>query len=168
MIANFVKASVVAASLVACAPAQDQNTMPETAPMQSLHEAGIITIESAHSVEQTIDRLEAAVKAKGLRVFARIDHFQNAQDMGLDMRPNTLLIFGSPKIGAPLMSESPTIGLDLPVKALAWQDATGKVFLSYNDPAYLKARHGIETASLPLTKMTKALAGLTAHATAKQ
>ncbi len=129
---------------------------------------GIITLTSANSVDMTIDRMEAAIKAKGLRVFARVDHQQNAKDMGLTMRPNTLLIFGSPKIGSPLMNENPTMGLDLPVKALAWQDEDGNVFLSYNDPAYLKDRHGIEKATMPLEKMTKALTGLTAHATTKE
>lgn len=129
--------------------------------------AGIVTLPSAHNVDVTIDRLEAAVKKKGLRVFARINHYQNAKDMGLDMQPSTLLIFGSPKIGAPIMNESPTIGLDVPVKALAWQDKDGNVFLSYNDPAYLKERHGIKTATKPLENMAKALAGLTAHAVAQ-
>ncbi|MCF6220971.1 MAG: DUF302 domain-containing protein [Robiginitomaculum sp.] len=167
MIAKFVTAGVLAAGLVACAPAQTKNTMPEVAPMQSLHEAGIVTLASAHSVDVTIDRLAAAVKKKGLRVFARIDHYQNAKDMSLDMRPNTLLIFGSPKIGSPLMNESPTMGLDLPVKALAWQDKDGNVFLSYNHPSYLKERHGIKTAIVPLTKMGKALIGLSARATSE-
>lgn len=171
MIAQFVTAGVLAASLVACAPASqvkaESKTPAETVPMTTAHEAGIITLPSANSVDVTIDRMEAAAKKKGLRVFARINHFQNAKDMGLDMRPNTLLIFGSPKIGAPIMSESPTIGLDVPVKALAWQDKDGNVFLSYNDPAYLKERHGIKTATMPLMKMGKALAGLSAHAVSK-
>ncbi len=126
--------------------------------------AGIVTVPSQHSVDVTIDRMAEMVKAKGLTVFARIDHYQNAKDMDLVMRPNTLLIFGSPKIGAPIMNESPTIGMDVPVKALAWQDEAGNVFLSYNDPAYLKARHGIKTATAPLDNMAQALAGLTAKA----
>jgi len=168
MIAKFITAGVLAAGLVACAPTTpnetSDKTLIETTSMTTAHNIGIITQPSAHNVDVTIDRLEAAVKNKGLRVFARVDHYKNAKDMGLDMRPNTLLIFGSPKIGAPIMSESPTIGLDVPVKALAWQDEGGKVFLSYNDPAYLKERHGIKTATMPLTNMDKALAGLTAHA----
>ncbi|MCF6275539.1 MAG: DUF302 domain-containing protein [Robiginitomaculum sp.] len=164
MIAKFVTAGVLAAGLVACAPTKIDE-IAEITPMTAQLNTGIITQPSANSVDVTIDRLEVAVKAKGLRVFARVDHQRNAKDMGLDMRPNTLLIFGSPKIGSPLMNENPTMGLDLPVKALAWQDENGNVFLSYNAPAYLKDRHGIEKATMPLTKMSKALAGLTAHAT---
>ena len=169
IISKFVTAGILSAGLVACAPAQETKTASkEVAPMtMNMHNVGVVTIPSKHSVDVTIDRMEKMVKAKGLRVFIPINHYQNAKDMGLEMRPNTLLIFGSPKIGAPIMSESPTIGLDVPVKALAWQDKDGNVFLSYNDPAYLKDRHGIKTATAPLDKMAKALAGLTAKAAAE-
>ncbi len=166
MMSKFITAGILAAGLVACAPTQDATPTKEVAVM-SLENVGIITIPSQHSVDVTIDRMEKMVKAKGLRVFARINHYQNAKDMGLEMRPETLLIFGSPKIGAPIMNESPTIGLDVPVKALAWQDKDGNVFLSYNDPAYLKERHGIKKATAPLDKMAKALSGLTAKAAAE-
>ena len=167
MIKNIVVASVLAAGLTACSPDAINTAPVEVTQMAPAMKTGIITIPSANSVDVTIDRMEAAIKGKGLHVFARINHYQNALDMGLDMRPNTVLIFGSPKIGAPIMSESPTIGLDVPVKALAWQDKDGNVFLSYNDPAYLKERHGIEKATMPLGKMAKALAGLSAHATSE-
>jgi uncharacterized protein (DUF302 family) len=166
MIGKFVVASLMATGLAACSPVAN-NTAPAEIVAATTLNTGIITTPSANSVDVTIDRLEAAVKGKGLRVFARINHQQNAQDMGLEMRPNTVLIFGSPKIGTPVMNESPTIGLDLPVKALAWQDENGNVFLSYNDPNYLKDRHGVETATMPLNKMSKALAGLSAHAVAE-
>lgn len=167
MIRNLVFTSLVAAGLTACSPDAPSTAPVEVTQMAPAMKTGIITTPSANSVNVTIDRMEAAIKSKGLHVFARINHYQNAKDMGLDMRPNTVLIFGSPKIGAPIMSESPTIGLDVPVKALAWQDKDGNVFLSYNDPAYLKERHGIEKAVMPLSKMAKALAGLSAHATSE-
>jgi uncharacterized protein (DUF302 family) len=90
-----------------------------------------------------MNRLEAAVKAKGMTVFARIDHAAGATGAGLSLRPTEVLIFGNAKAGTPLMQSVQTIGLDLPLKALAWQDASGKTWLSYNDPAWLAKRHGL-------------------------
>jgi uncharacterized protein (DUF302 family) len=104
---------------------------------------GLITIASAHSVKDTIDRLAADVTSKGMTVFARIDHAAGAQGVGLALRPTELLIFGNAKGGTPLMQSQQTIGIDLPLKALAWEDAAGAVWLSYNDPAWLAARHGL-------------------------
>jgi uncharacterized protein (DUF302 family) len=104
-------------------------------------ENGLTTVESPHDVKATIDRLEAAVKAKGLTIFARIDHSVGATSAGLELRPTQLLIFGNAKGGTPLMREQQTIGIDLPLKALAWQDAAGKTWLSWNEPAWLAARH---------------------------
>jgi uncharacterized protein (DUF302 family) len=104
---------------------------------------GLITIASTHSVKDTIDRLVADVTSKGMTVFARIDHAAGAQGVGLVLRPTELLIFGNAKGGTPLMQSHQTIGIDLPLKALAWEDAAGAVWLSYNDPAWLAARHGI-------------------------
>jgi uncharacterized protein (DUF302 family) len=121
---------------------------------------GLTTIASAHPVTETIDRLEAAVKAKGMTVFARVDHAKGARDVGLALRPTELLIFGAAKAGTPLMQAQQTIGIDLPLKALAWEDAAGKVWLSCNDPAWLAARHGA-AASGPTEAMTAALAAVT-------
>jgi len=104
--------------------------------------AGLITIASAHSVKDTIDRLEADVKSRGLTVFARIDHAAGAQAVGMALRPTELLIFGNAKGGTPLMQAQQTIGIDLPLKALAFEDAAGKAWLAYNDPAWLTERHG--------------------------
>lgn len=104
---------------------------------------GLTTIESAHDVKTTLDRLEAAAKAKGLTVFARIDHGAGATSAGLQLRPTQLLIFGNAKGGTPLMQEQQTIGIDLPLKALAWQDSAGKTWLSWSEPAWLAARHGL-------------------------
>jgi len=120
---------------------------------------GLITIPSTHSVKDTIDRLEAAVKAKGLTVFARIDHAKGARDVQMDLRPTELLIFGNARGGTPLMQAQQTAGIDLPLKALAWEDADGRVWLGYNDPEWIAARHAI--ASPVAQTLAGALAALT-------
>jgi uncharacterized protein (DUF302 family) len=104
---------------------------------------GVIDLVSHHSVAVTIDRLDAAVRARGMLVFARIDFSGDAARAGLAMRPAQMLLFGSPKAGTPLMVAAPRAALDLPLKALAWQSDDGRVHLSYNAPAYLAARHGL-------------------------
>jgi uncharacterized protein (DUF302 family) len=90
-----------------------------------------------------MERLEAAVKAKGLTVFAYIDHAAGAAEVGLSLRPTELLIFGNAKGGTPLMQSNQTVGIDLPLKALVWQDASGDTWLSYNDPSWIAKRHGL-------------------------
>lgn len=125
---------------------------------------GVIAKKSNHSVAETIDRLEAILKEKGLTVFARIDHAAGAGKAGLALRPTTLLIFGNPKLGTPLMQSAQTVGLDLPQKALAYQDAAGDVYLAYNDPAHLKARHAIAGRDEVLKKITGALDNFTSAA----
>ena len=105
---------------------------------------GIVSRPSRYSVQDTVDRLEAVVKAKGVTVFARIDHSGEAQKAGLTMRPTQLLIFGNPKTGTALMNAAPSVAIDLPLKALAWEDETGQVWLSFNSPAYLQQRHGLD------------------------
>jgi uncharacterized protein (DUF302 family) len=124
---------------------------------------GLTTVASAHPVKETIDRLEAAVKAKGMTVFARVDHAKGARDVGLELRPTELLIFGAAKAGTPLMQAQQSIGIDLPLKALAWEDAAGQVWLSCNDPAWLAARHGV-AAGGPAQAMTAALTAVTTSA----
>ncbi len=104
---------------------------------------GMIHWSSVHSVAETLARLEALLRSKGLLIFARIDHSGEAAKAGLEMRPTELLIFGSPKAGTPLMIAAPTLALDLPLKALVWQDAEGKVWLSANTPEYMEQRHGV-------------------------
>jgi uncharacterized protein (DUF302 family) len=104
---------------------------------------GIIDIPSPYSVPETLARLQTLLTEKGVTVFALIDHSGEAAKAGLEMRPTQLLIFGSPKAGTPLMVATPSIAIDLPLKALAWQDAQGKVWLSYNAPEYLQQRHGL-------------------------
>jgi uncharacterized protein (DUF302 family) len=108
-------------------------------------ERGIIDVPSRYSVPETLERLEAILKEKGITVFALVDHSGEAEKSGLKMRPTQLLIFGSPKGGTPLMVAAPRLAIDLPLKALAWQDEHGQVWLSYNSPEYLQQRHGFPT-----------------------
>jgi len=105
---------------------------------------GLVTVGSGFAPEETMARLEAAVAAKGLTMFARIDHAAGAAQVGLALRPTVLFIFGNAKGGTPLMQGAQTMGIDLPLKALVWQDAAGKTWLSYNDPAWLARRHGLD------------------------
>lgn len=104
---------------------------------------GMINVPSPYSVPETLARLETIVREKSLTVFARVDHSGEAEKAGLKMRPTQLLIFGSPKSGTPLMVAAPSLAIDLPLKALAWEDEHGKVWLSYNAPEYLQQRHGL-------------------------
>lgn len=120
---------------------------------------GLITVASRFSVGETLDRFTAALTAAGLLVFARIDHAGNAKDVGLDLRPTALLIFGNPKGGTPLMLDKQTAGIDLPVKALAWEDEAGQVWLTYNEAAWIVERHGLGAVSAGAIKAIEA--GLT-------
>jgi uncharacterized protein (DUF302 family) len=104
---------------------------------------GLLAVASHYSVEDTVNRLKAAFAEKGLQVFAVIDHSGEAQKVGLKMRPTKVVIFGSPKGGTPLMVAAPSLAIDLPLKALVAEDAVGKVTVTYNDPQYLKERHGV-------------------------
>ncbi len=106
---------------------------------------GLITLASGAGPKDTMDRLEAAIRAKGMTVFARIDHAAGAAQVSLTLAPTELLLFGNAKAGTPLMQSAQTIGIDLPLKALVWQDASGKTWLSYNDPLWLAKRHGLRT-----------------------
>ncbi|AZO75302.1 MAG: DUF302 domain-containing protein [Mesorhizobium sp.] len=108
---------------------------------------GLVSVESRFSVGETIDRLVETVTNAGLRVFARIDHAAGAHEIGAPLRPTELLIFGHPKGGTPLMQDRQLAGIDLPIKALAWEDARGQVWLCYNDAYWLADRHGLGDAS---------------------
>lgn len=120
---------------------------------------GLISVASPHTAAVTMNKLEAVVKERGLNVFARIDHAAGATKIGKTLRPTELLIFGNPQGGTPLMECAQTTGIDLPLKALVWQDEAGKVMLSYNDPAFLAKRHG--AASCPVVEnLSKALGGI--------
>jgi uncharacterized protein (DUF302 family) len=110
---------------------------------------GLIHLASQHTVEETMQRLEGLLGERGIMIFARIDHSGEAAKVGLTMLPTKLLIFGSPNGGTPLMQAAPTVAIDLPLKALFRQDADGKVWLTYNDPAYLQQRHNFPAELIP-------------------
>src|SRR6202790_3116201 len=105
--------------------------------------SGIISIPSNHSVDQTVEKFKRVLQAKGITLFALVDHSGEAEKVGLKMHPTKLLIFGSPKAGTPLMVAAPSIAIDLPLKALVSEDTQGKVWGTYNSPEYLKERHGL-------------------------
>ena len=127
---------------------------------------GLTTIRSGFPAQDTMNRLETAVKAKGMTVFARIDHAAGATAAGLSLRPTEVLIFGNAKGGTPLMQAVQTIGIDLPMKALVWQDAAGNTWLSYNDPDWLARRHGLgDDTEAAVGVLTGALAALAKAAT---
>lgn len=126
---------------------------------------GMIEVKSASSAKDTISKFEAAAKERGLIVFARIDHAAGAQKVGRTLRPTELLIFGNPQGGTPLMECAQTAGIDLPLKALAWEDGSGQVWLGYNDPQYLVTRHGARDCGPVAANLRKALEGLAAQAT---
>jgi uncharacterized protein (DUF302 family) len=115
--------------------------------VQAMAADGLTTLRSNHDPKDTINRLEAAVKARDLTVFARIDHAAGAAAVGMPLRPTELLIFGNAKGGTPLMQSVQTIGIDLPLRALVWQDASGTTWLSYNDPSWLAKRHALNDAT---------------------
>ena len=127
---------------------------------------GLITIESRYGPEETMNRFEAEVRARGMTVFAHIDHAAGAAAVGLPLRPTELLIFGNAKTGTPLMQSTQMLGIDLPLKALVWQDASGTTWLSYNDPGWLAKRHGLGHAvDATIAAMTAALAAMARTAT---
>ncbi len=119
---------------------------------------GLISLKSPHSPRDTMDRLENLLKQKGMTIFARIDHAAGASKVGQTLRPTEVLIFGNPQGGTPFMACEQTVGIDLPLKALVWQDAQGQVWLGYNDPEFLAQRHGAVQCPV-VEKLKKALAG---------
>ena len=127
---------------------------------------GLITAKSNFGARETADRLVTALEAKGMTVFARIDHAAGAKQAGLELGPTELLIFGSAKAGTPLMQANPVVGIDLPLKALIWRDSSGTVWLTYNDPHWIIERHGLgAAANARADQMAAALAALAKHAT---
>jgi uncharacterized protein (DUF302 family) len=115
----------------------------------------LVTVSSENSVRDTADSLAKLIEKNGLRVFARIDHAANATQVGLELRPTELLIFGHPKGGTPLMQDRQTVGLDLPFKALIWEDEEARVWLTYADPDHLTGRHGLGASSAPVLAAIK-------------
>jgi len=136
-------------------------------PFAAADDNGLITMKSPYSVDETLDRFEQALKAKGMTIFTRIDHTKGAAGVDLELRPTTVLIFGNPRIGTLLMQSNQTAGIDLPLKLLAWQDADGQVWIAYNDPGYIAKRHNITDRDPVIAKMRKAMSNFTAAATGK-
>jgi uncharacterized protein (DUF302 family) len=118
---------------------------------------GVISVKSSHSVEETADRLEDVLREKGMTVVARINHGEAASKAGLELRPTQLVIFGNPKVGTPLMQCEQSVALDLPQKALIWEDESGTVWVSFNDPRYLAKRHDLQGCEETLAKIRNAL-----------
>jgi uncharacterized protein (DUF302 family) len=126
---------------------------------------GLVAVKSPHSAAETASRLASALPERGLKLFVRIDHAAGAASIGKTLRPTEVLIFGNPQGGTPLMECQQSVGIDLPLKALVWQDASGQVWLGYNDPAWLIARHGA-SACPAVNTLSKALGSLAAAAVA--
>jgi uncharacterized protein (DUF302 family) len=124
---------------------------------------GIVDRPSRHSVDQTVARLESVLQSKGITVFALIEHSAEAEKAGLKMRPTRLVIFGSPRAGTPVMQASPSSAIDLPLKVLVWEDDRGKVWVSYNSPQYLQARHGLPPELLQNIAVVETLAAKAAE-----
>ncbi len=104
---------------------------------------GLLQAASPYTVDETLNRLESVLAGRGVQVFAVVDHSGEAEKVGMRMRPTKLVIFGNPKAGTPVMLAAPTLAIDLPLKALVWEDENGKVWVSYNSPEYLQQRHGV-------------------------
>jgi uncharacterized protein (DUF302 family) len=128
------------------------------ASVQAIAAEGLIAVKSPMKTKATMDRFETIVKEKGLNVFARIDHAAGAMKVGKTLRPTEVLIFGNPQGGTPLMECAQTAGIDLPLKALVWEDAAGQSWIGYNDPAYLAKRHDAGQCAV-VPNLSKALAG---------
>ncbi len=126
---------------------------------------GFVAVKSSHTARETLDRFENLAKEKGLKIFARIDHAAGAKSVGQELRPTELILFGSPKVGTAFMNCAQTVGIDLPLKVLVWEDAQGQAWLGYNDPAFLAKRHAAADCAV-VGNIGKALSGLASAATA--
>jgi uncharacterized protein (DUF302 family) len=146
-----------------CAPGDWDDNESRRAVMDEAAGHGIINRPSNHSVDETVEKLKGILATKKITLFALVDHSGEAQKAGIAMRPTKLLIFGNPKAGTPLMLAAPTSAIDLPLKILVWEDANGKVLISYNSPAYLAERHGLPQELLPVIAGVEALAAIAAE-----
>jgi uncharacterized protein (DUF302 family) len=124
---------------------------------------GVIDIPSNHSVDETVEKLKGILQAKGITLFALVDHSREAAKAGMKMRPTKLLIFGNPKGGTPVMLAAPSSAIDLPLKILVWEDVQGKVWITYNSPSYLQERHNIPPDLLPNIAVIETLAAKAAE-----
>ena len=141
-------------------------SMPDT--MTAINaKKGLVTMQSPHSVQDTADKLAAIIESKGMKVFARVDHQKNAQSVDLTLRPTQVIMFGNPKAGTPLMQCEQSVAIDLPQKILISEDADKKVWVSYNNPEYLKTRHNIKGCDTEIANISKALNSVSKAAIAK-
>ena len=131
--------------------------------MSSAADNGIVNKPSNHSVDQTVEKIKAILEAKGVALFALIDHSGEAEKVGMKMRPTKLLIFGNAKAGTPLMLSAPSTAIDLPLKILVWEDGVSKVWISYNSPQYLQKRHGFSPELLTNIAVVETLAAKAAE-----
>ena len=138
-------------------------SMPESDSSRAVE--GLATIPSRFGPKETVDRLEAQIHARGLTVFARIDHAAGAAKVGLPLAPTEVIIFGNARGGTPLMQSVQTVGIDLPLKALVWEDTSGKTWLSYDEPNWIAQRHGVHNAQALLNKMADLLTTISTQAT---
>ena len=136
--------------------------------MKEIVIAGLTTIPSSFGSTETTDRIENAVREKGLTIFSRIDHATGAADVGLPLRPTTLLIFGNARGGTPLMQAGQTAGIELPLKVLVWKDAASKTWISYNEPSWIAQGHGLTNVDPVVDKITALLRAVTAKAAGNQ
>ena len=128
---------------------------------------GLVTIKSSYNVSDTADRFEKVLRTKGMIIFSRINHSEGAAKVGKQLRPTELIVFGNPKVGTPLMQCAQTVAIDLPQKALFWEDENGQTWLSYNDPQYLVSRHNVIGCEEVVKKITHALSNFAKAATGK-
>ena len=128
---------------------------------------GMVNVPSAFSVEETADRMVRILSEKGMTLFNRIEHSEGGSKVGIDLRDTELIIFGNPKVGSPLMKCQQSVAIDLPQKALIWSDESSRVWISYNDPEYLKKRHNITGCDAVISKIEKALSGITKAASSE-
>ena len=129
---------------------------------------GLTTVPSNFGPEETMERLETELRAQGMNIFARIDHAAGAREAGLELRPTEVIIFGNARGGTPLMQGNQAVGIDLPLKALVWQDATNQSWISYNEPSWIAQRHGLTNIDLVVSKMTALLRAVTTKAATNQ
>ena len=170
---KIISIAALALTMASCASVENILNSPSDTPSVTTTmtatnaEKGLITMQSHHSVQETADKLAAIIESKGMKVFARVDHQKNAQGVDLTLRPTQVIMFGNPKAGTPLMNCEQSVAIDLPQKILISEDADKKVWLSYNDPQYLKTRHNIKGCDTVIDNISKALNGVSTAAVAK-
>ncbi|AAZ19521.1 conserved hypothetical protein [Psychrobacter arcticus 273-4] len=170
---KIVSITALALAISSCASvgttlnSSDDNALTANTTSSMNTNKGLVTLQSPHSVNDTADKLASIIESKGMKVFARVDHQKNAQGVSLALRPTQVIMFGNPKAGTPLMQCEQSVAIDLPQKILISEDADKKVWLSYNDPEYLKTRHNIKGCDTVINNISKALDGVSRAAVAK-